>query len=298
MLSMGLASPVSKCVHPYTHKPTLTLQTHRGQSVPPTTRTTAIRLLREAPRRKVRTLLISVCGTTNTPQLTQCQGRNDVTARRLLSVQSCTRHWCVLTLRLRPLRVDARTDLISPQDLLEAAQLTSPLNLPIALRRFPSGVLVLQLASQSDDALSARTRMTPTDTYIAYRLRLTLNLPRHLALTNAPSLGALAEKHGHLTALDVARLNSVSLSLAKDQLLLAETRGFLCRDDSAEVRIRVSGVPATHGFSAGSCILPQSVPVAACALVIIAGPYVVLAVESPEPRLTPPWARFAVAGFG
>src|SRR5690348_11574890 len=48
-------------------------------------------------------------------------------------------------------------ELVSPQELLEAATLTSSLHLPIVLRRFPSGVLVLQQASQSDDALCART---------------------------------------------------------------------------------------------------------------------------------------------
>jgi ESCRT-II complex subunit VPS36 len=41
-------------------------------------------------------------------------------------------------------------ELLSPEDLIKACRLLEQLNLPIRLRRFDSGVSVLQLQSHSD----------------------------------------------------------------------------------------------------------------------------------------------------
>ena len=48
-------------------------------------------------------------------------------------------------------------ELLSPEDFLQACRLMKDLNLPIKLRRYESGVLVLQLQSQTDAELDKET---------------------------------------------------------------------------------------------------------------------------------------------
>ena len=44
-------------------------------------------------------------------------------------------------------------ELLSPEDLLNASRQLAPLNLPLVLRVFDSGVMVLQIRSLEDDAV-------------------------------------------------------------------------------------------------------------------------------------------------
>lgn len=44
-------------------------------------------------------------------------------------------------------------ELLSPEDLLNASRLLGPLGLPIVLRTFDSGVMVLQARSHDDNAV-------------------------------------------------------------------------------------------------------------------------------------------------
>lgn len=48
-------------------------------------------------------------------------------------------------------------DLLSPEDFLQSCQQMQPLDLPVKLRTFDSGVFVLQLQSQSDRCLDQQT---------------------------------------------------------------------------------------------------------------------------------------------
>ena len=44
-------------------------------------------------------------------------------------------------------------ELLSPEDLLNASRLLAPMGLPIVLRKFDSGVMVLQARSHDDNAV-------------------------------------------------------------------------------------------------------------------------------------------------
>uniref|UniRef100_A0A5K3EHF2 Vacuolar protein-sorting-associated protein 36 n=1 Tax=Mesocestoides corti TaxID=53468 RepID=A0A5K3EHF2_MESCO len=93
--------------------------------------------------------------------------------------------------------------LIAPEDLLEAAHLMPKLKLPLRLKTFPSGLKVLQLASESEEAtLEATCKLVPSD----------------------GSRG--------LTAGELARRAGIAPVLARERLLLCEQRGMLCRDDT------------------------------------------------------------------
>ena len=48
-------------------------------------------------------------------------------------------------------------ELLSPEDFLQSCRLMKELNLPVKLREYDSGVLVLQLQSQSDAELDKET---------------------------------------------------------------------------------------------------------------------------------------------
>lgn len=47
-------------------------------------------------------------------------------------------------------------ELLSPEDLLHASRRLAPLDLPIVLRSFDSGVMVLQIRSHDDNAVVDR----------------------------------------------------------------------------------------------------------------------------------------------
>lgn len=97
------------------------------------------------------------------------------------------------------------TALISPEDLLDACKVLESLQLGMRLRRFPSGVSVVEAQDFSEQQVSERLRAL-----------------------------AEAEADGSLTALDVAIHLRVSLTLAQEFLRTAEARGQLCRDESVQ----------------------------------------------------------------
>ncbi len=95
------------------------------------------------------------------------------------------------------------TNLISPEDLLQATSLMGSLHLGMSQREFPSGVKVVQLDAMSDEAVSLELRR-------------------------------LAEENVSLTALQASRALHISALLAQEQLLAAERLGHLCRDVTLE----------------------------------------------------------------
>ena len=112
------------------------------------------------------------------------------------------------------------TELVSPSDLLATARLLGPTRLGMSLRRFASGVLVIQADSHSDKAVGERLVQ---------------------AAAKAKAKGEAVEggvqggwgEEG-LVATQVARDLRVSVTLAMEHLRTAEAGGLLCRDESVE----------------------------------------------------------------
>nr|XP_031834768.1 vacuolar protein-sorting-associated protein 36-like [Nomia melanderi] len=94
-------------------------------------------------------------------------------------------------------------ELLSPEDLLNASRQLAPLGLPIVLRTFDSGVIVLQLRSHNDNAI-------------------------------VDVIADLIKERGSLTAEELAQSEGISVLLARERLLVTEKYGRACRDDTIE----------------------------------------------------------------
>uniref|UniRef100_A0A7M5WY60 Vacuolar protein-sorting-associated protein 36 n=1 Tax=Clytia hemisphaerica TaxID=252671 RepID=A0A7M5WY60_9CNID len=94
-------------------------------------------------------------------------------------------------------------ELISPDDVFQAAQILEKMNLPVRLRKFDSGVLVIQSVSHSEEEMIQKTY-------------------------------SQVEEAGSLSSEELSQLLNMALTLARERLLLAEQSGKLCRDDSLE----------------------------------------------------------------
>ncbi|XP_020033981.1 vacuolar protein-sorting-associated protein 36 isoform X5 [Castor canadensis] len=94
-------------------------------------------------------------------------------------------------------------ELLSPEDLVNSCKMLEALKLPLRLRVFDSGVMVIELQSHKEEEMVAS------------------------------ALETVSEK-GSLTSEEFAKLVGMSVLLAKERLLLAEKMGHLCRDDSVE----------------------------------------------------------------
>ncbi|XP_076276417.1 vacuolar protein sorting 36 [Lasioglossum baleicum] len=94
-------------------------------------------------------------------------------------------------------------ELLSPEDLLNASRQLAPLGLPVVLRIFDSGVMVLQIRSHNDSAI--------------------VNF-----------IADLIKERGSLTAEELAQSDGISVLLARERLLVTEKYGKACRDDTIE----------------------------------------------------------------
>ncbi|PKU82272.1 Vacuolar protein sorting-associated protein 36 [Dendrobium catenatum] len=99
------------------------------------------------------------------------------------------------------------TELISPEDLLQACALWEKYEVPAMLRKFDSGVMVIQSKAHSDEEVFARI----------------------ISLAQKPD----ALKMG-ISPSDAALTLGIAPALAKEHLLNAESRGLLCRDVSPD----------------------------------------------------------------
>ncbi|CAN4111327.1 unnamed protein product [Withania somnifera] len=99
------------------------------------------------------------------------------------------------------------TELISPDDLLCACSLWEKFDVPVMLRKFDSGVMVIQSKSHSDDEVFTRIR----------------------SMVTTPD----ALRTG-VTASDAAMTLGFAPAMAKEHLLAAESKGLLCRDVSPD----------------------------------------------------------------
>ncbi|CAD6237417.1 GSCOCG00002302001-RA-CDS [Cotesia congregata] len=94
-------------------------------------------------------------------------------------------------------------ELLSPEDLLNASRQLGPLNQPLVLRIFDSGVMVLQARSHDDNAV-------------------------------IEDIAELLDDRGSITAEELAQSSGISVLLARERLLVTEKYGRACRDDSIE----------------------------------------------------------------
>lgn len=99
------------------------------------------------------------------------------------------------------------TELISPDDLLQACSLWEKFDVPVMLRKFDSGVMVIQNKRHSDDEVFTRIK----------------------SLVMKPD----ALRSG-VSASDAAITLGVAPAMAKEYLLTAELKGLLCRDVSPD----------------------------------------------------------------
>ncbi|KAJ0266392.1 Vacuolar protein sorting-associated protein 36 [Hirschfeldia incana] len=99
------------------------------------------------------------------------------------------------------------TELISPDDLWQACTLWEKFDVPVMVRKFDSGVKVIQNKSHSDEEVMSRIRALVTKTE-------TLRTG--------------------VTASDAALTLKIAPAMAKEHLLSAETKGLLCRDMSPD----------------------------------------------------------------
>lgn len=99
------------------------------------------------------------------------------------------------------------TELISPEDLLQACALWEKIDVPVMLRKFDSGVMVIQNKAHSDEEVFTR-------------IKSLAEKPDALRMGISPS--------------DAALTLGIAPALAKEHLLTAETRGLLCRDVSPD----------------------------------------------------------------
>ncbi|KAL5061895.1 hypothetical protein RYX36_023632 [Vicia faba] len=99
------------------------------------------------------------------------------------------------------------TELISPDDLLQACSLWEKFDVPIVLRKFDSGVMVIQNKSHSDEEVFTK-------------IKVLVMKPDALRAGISPS--------------DAAMTLGVAPAMAKEHLLSAESKGILCRDVSPD----------------------------------------------------------------
>ncbi|KAJ5543106.1 hypothetical protein N7461_009109 [Penicillium sp. DV-2018c] len=111
-------------------------------------------------------------------------------------------------------------ELVSPSDFQKAAELWEKLKLPVRLRRFKSGLLVVQRSDWSDEKTIAKLQSWMDE------LR---QIPPEVSVPWDWSLFGRA-----VTAQEVAHQFKWSVGVAAEELEMAEDRGFLCREEGIE----------------------------------------------------------------
>jgi ESCRT-II complex subunit VPS36 len=117
-------------------------------------------------------------------------------------------------------RARGGVELVSPMDFEKAAQLWEKLNLPVRLRKFKSGVMVVQ----SKD----RTDATTIKTLLGWLKDLHEFPPDRDVAWDWRQFGR------GVTAQDAAERFGWSIGVAEEELEMAEERGVLCRDEGIE----------------------------------------------------------------
>lgn len=165
------------------------------------------------------------------------------------------------------------TELVSPDDLLQACRLFADLGLPIQLRKFDSGVVVLQSAEHSDKAMALRilrviqdalhhaaeifdeephgvggggdsprsvmssaVSLSSASAFRSLASHRYMSLPVDAKVSAKDAVVAMGREclAVSISALDLSQAMNISLTLAKQHLLNAEGMEFLARDRSSQ----------------------------------------------------------------
>ncbi len=111
-------------------------------------------------------------------------------------------------------------ELISPADFHDAAEAWDKLNLPVRLRQFRSGLLVVQARDWTDEKCIA--------SITGWLRSLRQSPPEDLPTWNWEEFGC------GVTAQEAASRFGWSLGVADEELMMAEDRGILCREEGVE----------------------------------------------------------------
>lgn len=111
-------------------------------------------------------------------------------------------------------------ELVSPMDFEKAARLWEKLKLPVRLRQFKSGVLVVQASDRTDEKT--------IKTLLSWLRDLHIFPPDREVLWDWQQFGR------GITAKDAAERFGWSLGVATEELEMAEEKGALCREESIE----------------------------------------------------------------
>lgn len=122
-------------------------------------------------------------------------------------------------------------ELVSPLDFEKAAQMWDTLRLPIRLRRFKSGLLVVQGRDRTDEKTIAsilawlqQAHQVPPDAYLGESTAIT-----------APAVTWDWQMFGRgVTAAEVAEHFGWSVGVASEELEMAEEKGALCREQGID----------------------------------------------------------------
>jgi ESCRT-II complex subunit VPS36 len=117
-------------------------------------------------------------------------------------------------------RVRGGVELVSPQDFEKAVRLWEKLKLPVRLRTFRSGVLVVQSRDRTDEAT--------IKSILAWMRDLHEFPPDHEVAWDWREFGR------GVTAQDAAERFGWSIGVAEEELEMAEDRGSLCREEGIE----------------------------------------------------------------
>jgi len=129
-------------------------------------------------------------------------------------------------------------DLISPTDMERAAGLFEKLKLPVRLRRFKSGLLVVQEAGHTDEAT-------------VKKIMSWMGAPKIRDATEAAKTGDWGRA---VTALEAAEKFRWSVGVASEELEMAEEKGWLCREVGVEgVRFWVNFMTPAAGYLGYTC---------------------------------------------
>ncbi|GMH38180.1 hypothetical protein BSKO_06064 [Bryopsis sp. KO-2023] len=102
-------------------------------------------------------------------------------------------------------------ELVSPEDLMQAASLFPKIGMPLQVKSFPSGVTVIQSSAHDESEVCRKIS--------------------EVVENGKKEVGGLGRP---ITASDIATALSVPVTIAQEHLLTAENRGVLCRDDGLE----------------------------------------------------------------
>ena len=117
-------------------------------------------------------------------------------------------------------RARGGVELVSPMDFEKAARLWGRLNLPVRLRQFKNGLLVVQRHDWTDDKTIAQL--------LDWLQELHITSPSSEVLWNWEAFGR------GVTAQEAAQRFGWSVGVATEELEMAEENGALCREESVE----------------------------------------------------------------